>query len=113
MMFQNLSLQNIDFSRMEYIILINLFVSFLGTLFLIPLVKVWGKINNIIDIPNKRKLHTNSIVRLGGIPLFIGFVIGLLSVLFTGVLETYSLENEFIWKNFYIYGNWNFFSWII
>ena len=93
MMFQILRLQNIDFSSMEYIILINFFTSFLGTFFLIPLVKKFGEKFNIIDIPNKRKLHTNSIVRLGGVALFIGFVIGLLSVLFTGVLESYSLEN--------------------
>ena len=91
--FLNFSLQNFDYTRIEYIILINLSTSFLGTLLLIPLVKKFGEKFNIIDIPNKRKLHTNSIVRLGGIAIFIGFVIGLLSVLFTGVLESYSLEN--------------------
>ena len=103
MLFENLSLQNIDFLRMEYIILINLFTSFFGTLFLIPLVKKFGEKFNIIDTPNKRKLHTNSIVRLGGIALFIGFVIGLISVLFTGVLESYSLENISAYGRIFIF----------
>ena len=48
---------------------------------------------NINDIPNNRKLHTKSIVRLGGVPIFIGFFCGLLSILFTGNLDQFSLEN--------------------
>ncbi|OUL43916.1 hypothetical protein B0W81_01235, partial [Prochlorococcus sp. HOT_208_60] len=84
---------NIDLNGLEYILLLILIVSFLGTLVLIPLTKAFGEKFNISDVPNKRKLHTKSIVRLGGVPIFIGFLLGLLSVFFTGGLEPYSLEN--------------------
>ena len=86
-------MQNIDISRLEYILLLIVIVSFCGTLILIPLAKAFGEKFNFNDIPNKRKLHTKSIVRLGGVPIFIGFLLGLLSVFFTGGLEPYSLEN--------------------
>ena len=84
---------NIDLSGLEYILLLILIVSFFGTLVLIPLTKAFGEKYNISDVPNKRKLHTKSIVRLGGVPIFIGFLLGLLSVFFTSGLEPYSLEN--------------------
>ena len=63
------------------------------TLILVPLAKVFGERYNINDIPNNRKLHTKSIVRLGGVPIFIGFLCGLLSIFLTGNLDQFSLEN--------------------
>ena len=86
-------MQNINFPRIEYILLLIVSTSFLGTLILIPVAKAFGEKFNFNDIPNKRKLHKKSIVNLGGVPIFIGFLIGLLSVFFTGGLEIYSLEN--------------------
>ena len=86
-------MQNIHFTGPEYILLFILITSFFGTLILIPLVKAFGEKFDFNDIPNRRKLHKKSIVHLGGIPIFIGFFIGLFSVYFTGALETYSLEN--------------------
>ncbi len=86
-------MQNLNFSGLEYILLLILIVSFLGTLILIPIVKAIGVKFDFNDIPNRRKLHKKSIVNLGGVPIFIGFLIGLFSVYFTGALDSYSLEN--------------------
>mgnify|MGYP007000214311 len=83
----------VKFTGLEYILLLILIASFVGTLILIPLVKIFGERFNIIDTPNRRKLHKKSIVNIGGVPIFIGFLIGLFSVYFTDVLDTYSLEN--------------------
>lgn len=63
------------------------------TYILVPITKGFGEKYNINDIPNNRKLHTRAIVRLGGVPIFVGFFCGLLSILFTGSFNQFSLEN--------------------
>ena len=63
------------------------------TYILVPIIKGFGERYNINDIPNNRKLHTRAIVRLGGVPIFVGFFCGLLSIIFTGNLDQFSLGN--------------------
>ena len=63
------------------------------TFILVPLIKDFGEKYNINDIPNNRKLHTRAIVRLGGVPIFVGFSCGLLSILLTRNLDQFSLGN--------------------
>ena len=77
----------------KLLILLIASTSFLVTLILVPIAKGFGEKFNINDIPTTRKLHTKSIVRLGGVPIFIGFLCGLLSIFFTGNLDKFSLEN--------------------
>ena len=86
-------LKNIVFSELQLLIVVIATTSFLVTLFLVPLAKVFGEKFNINDIPNNRKLHTKSIVRLGGVPIFIGFLCGLYSIFLTGNFDQFSLEN--------------------
>ena len=86
-------MKSIIFTELQFLILLIGTTSFLVTLILVPLAKVFGEKYNINDIPNIRKLHTKSIVRLGGVPIFVGFLCGLLSILFTGSLDQFSLEN--------------------
>ena len=86
-------MKSIFFTDLQFLILIIGATSFLVTFILVPIIKGVGERYNINDIPNKRKLHTRAIVRLGGVPIFIGFFCGLLSILFTGNLDHFSLEN--------------------
>ena len=45
------------------------------TYILLPIIQGFDERHNINDIPNNRKLHTRAIVRLGGVPIFIGFFV--------------------------------------
>ena len=77
----------------KYLFLLIPVISFLGTYTLVPVAELIGDKYQLKDIPNLRKLHTQSLVRIGGVPIFVGFVLGLLSVLFTGYFENISIEN--------------------
>lgn len=57
-------------------ILLIVIVTFLFTVFFVPIV---GRIANFLgalDIPNARKVHKNPIPRLGGIGIYAGFLLG-------------------------------------
>lgn len=84
---------SIVFSDIQFLILVIASTSFLVTLVLVPIVKIFGEKFNINDIPDNRKLHTESIVRLGGVPIFVGFLCGLSSIFLTGNSGQFSLEN--------------------
>jgi UDP-N-acetylmuramyl pentapeptide phosphotransferase/UDP-N-acetylglucosamine-1-phosphate transferase len=65
-----------------YFFVIPIF-SYLATYSLINPIRETSFKLGFFDKPDKRKLHTNNIVRLGGIPIFLGFFLGLL-LLFLG-----------------------------
>ena len=67
--------------------------SFFATYALVPIAKLIGDKYQIKDIPNLRKLHTQSLVRIGGVPIVFGFLLGLISVIFTGYFENISIQN--------------------
>ena len=62
-------------NNIEYSLLIVL-VCLLIVALVIPLVKKIAIHINALDIPNERKVHTVPIPRLGGLGIFIGFLIG-------------------------------------
>ena len=65
-----------------YFLIVPLF-SYIATYKLInPIRKTSFKLG-FFDKPNKRKSHTNNVVRLGGIPIFLGFFVGI-SLLYLG-----------------------------
>jgi len=84
---------SIVLSNIQLLVLVIASTSFFSTLILVPIVKFLGEKFNINDIPDNRKLHTKSIVRLGGVPIFIGFLCGLSSIFLTGNSGQFSLEN--------------------
>ena len=75
-----------------YIILIT----FISSLMLVPLVRDIAHHINAIDIPNERKVHKKPMPRLGGLAIFISFLIGymffapvttqMISILIGGIL---------------------------
>ena len=68
-------MESIFFTDLQFLILIIGTTSFLVTYILVPIIKGFGERYNINDIPNNRKLHTRAIVRLGGVPIFVGFFV--------------------------------------
>ncbi len=86
-------MKNTGLGEIEFLILLIAITSFIVTLTLVPTVKLFGEKYNITDIPNNRKLHKKNLVRLGGIPIFLGFICGLSSIFLTGNIDQFSLEN--------------------
>jgi len=58
--------------------LIALLVSFVSTAILIKL----GKVLQIVDVPGKRKIHTQPVTRIGGLSFYLSFLISCLFILF-------------------------------
>ncbi len=56
-------------------------ISVSSTAFLMPKVNNLGLRINVIDMPNIRKQHKNIIVRLGGLGIYFGFLIGIFVLL--------------------------------
>src|SRR5574344_356642 len=59
-----------------YNIFLILFVSFITSAILVPLVKKIAYHINALDYPNERKVHKVPMPRLGGLSIFISFLIG-------------------------------------
>jgi len=57
-------------------------ISLISTIFLIPIINKIGIKFNLIDKPNKRKVHKVNIVRIGGLGIIIGYLLGSLSFIF-------------------------------
>ena len=61
-----------DFKNIIYMIV----VPFLFVLIIIPFIKKVANHIGAIDIPNERKVHKNPIPRLGGLGIYMGFLLG-------------------------------------
>ncbi|MGB3300012.1 MAG: MraY family glycosyltransferase [Phormidesmis sp.] len=59
-------------------------ISALVVLIATPLVKKAGLASGRVDMPNERKVHSQPMVRLGGVAIFMGVLVSLLAVWFTG-----------------------------
>ena len=59
---------------------VALLVAWLGTDLLIPHVVRFAKIIGKMDQPDPRKVHTVPIPRLGGIAIFLGFIMSLVTI---------------------------------
>lgn len=64
--------------------LVTFLVSNLVVLWSTPLVKHIGMASGYVDLPNRRKVHQQPIVRLGGISIFVGTLVALLMVWWMG-----------------------------
>ena len=71
-----LNIFNADFNVIIYSLL-GLTTALLCSILLTPFVASFAEKFNIIDIPNSRKVHKNITPRLGGLSIFISFVISL------------------------------------
>ena len=57
-------------------VLVIILVTFLTSLILVPIVKKIAIHINAIDIPNERKIHKKPVARLGGLAIFLSFMLG-------------------------------------
>ena len=71
----------------------NFLVSFSATLLSIPLIIEKGKKFGLLDVPNKRKIHSSPTVRIGGVSIFFGFLFSyLIGLIFYDYSEFTSLD---------------------
>lgn len=73
-------------------ILLSGIVAFIITFFVIPIVIKVAKLKKLYDIPDARKIHSTPIPSLGGIGIFIGFILSLL-LFADGTLSSVALES--------------------
>ena len=57
-------------------------ISLISTISLIPLINKIGIKFNLIDKPDKRKVHKANIVRIGGLGIIIGYLLGSSALVF-------------------------------
>ena len=57
-------------------VIVILIVTFLTSLILTPIIKLIAIHVNAMDIPNKRKIHNKPMPRLGGLAIFLAFMLG-------------------------------------
>ena len=87
---------------MDSILFLVLSFSILISYFLNPLILKYGRKLSILDKPDFRKEHRKPVVRLGGILIYLGFIIPVLLILYLN-----SFENELI-STFKVF-NFHFF----
>ncbi len=73
-------------------ILLSGIVAFIITFFVIPIVIKVARLKKLYDVPDERKVHTSPIPSLGGVGIFIGFILSLL-LFADGSLSTVALES--------------------
>jgi len=64
-------------------IIISTLISFFISFYAIPVIIFIAKAKKLYDIPDERKIHQNPIPLLGGLGIFVGFILSLL-LNFTG-----------------------------
>lgn len=78
--------------------LIAFLVSALVVLWSTPIVKKIGLRNGFVDHPGGRKIHQRPMVRLGGVSIFVGTLVALLAVWWTGGFGILPPEKEYeVW----------------
>lgn len=78
--------------------LVAFLVASLVVLWTTPIVKKVGLKTGYVDLPNPRKVHQRPMVRLGGISIFVGTLVALLSVWLTGGFGKLAPAEEYgIW----------------
>lgn len=71
-------MQGIDIEN----ILITFIISFLVSMALIPVIRLYCDRNGVHDYVSKRKIHTGKISRLGGLAIFTGFMSAFIYILY-------------------------------
>jgi UDP-N-acetylmuramyl pentapeptide phosphotransferase/UDP-N-acetylglucosamine-1-phosphate transferase len=64
--------------------LVAFLVSAVVVLWSTPVVKIIGFKSGLVDLPNERKIHQRPMVRVGGVSIFVGTIIALLIVWWSG-----------------------------
>ena len=59
-------------------VLLSGIIAFIITFFVIPLVIKVAKLKKLYDVPDERKIHSTPVPSLGGIGIFVGFILSLL-----------------------------------
>jgi len=73
-------------------------ISLVVVLILTPIVNRIGHMTGYVDQPNERKIHKRPMVRLGGVAIFMGFVIALVTVWLLGAFGIPPYEKEWeVW----------------
>ena len=57
-------------------ILLIVFTTFMFVVLFMPVVKMIAKHIGAMDVPNERKVHKKPIPRLGGLGIYLGFLLG-------------------------------------
>ena len=65
-----------DFTVNDHNIFAIVFVTFMASALLVPIVRKTAIHIGALDIPNKRKVHHHPIPRLGGLAVFFSFLLG-------------------------------------
>ena len=81
-------------SNLNSILFLILFVSTLSTLLLVPIIRLIGIKYNLLDYNDKRKIQKPTLVRIGGIAIFIGYALGLTVIPFSGNLSNISFDGR-------------------
>ena len=64
-----------------FIYLIGFIIAILLALILTPLVKKFAHFIGAEDVPNARKVHTKVMPRLGGLAIYLGFIISFFAII--------------------------------
>ena len=73
-------------------ILLSGIVAFIITFLVIPIVIKVARLKKLYDVPDERKIHSTPIPSLGGVGIFIGFILALL-LFADGSLPPIALES--------------------
>lgn len=74
------------------IYLLTLLLAFFVTYFATPVVKIFASKIKALDIPNDRKIHILPVPRLGGLAIYIGFLVAIFSALFLSKASGVNLD---------------------
>ncbi|MBI5701026.1 undecaprenyl/decaprenyl-phosphate alpha-N-acetylglucosaminyl 1-phosphate transferase [Candidatus Saganbacteria bacterium] len=70
--------------------LTTFFIAFFATILLTPMVIDFASKKGFVDRPNERKIHTSPVPRLGGIAIYIGFLLSIVAALV--LLEHFEIQ---------------------
>ncbi len=85
---------DITYEKIVLFITLIFSTSLIFTVFIIPFIHKIGIKFNLVDKPDFRKLHKGPIVRLGGVGIFLGYLLGLSIIYIFG--NDLNLESEYI-----------------
>lgn len=81
---------------------ISFIVSLVSSALLIPKINKLGFSLKVIDIPDKRKQHSKTLVRLGGVAIFLGFLITIISIIFISLINQNLLIDYYLYTKIFI-----------
>ena len=98
-------MNNINFTR----IFLMIFIPFVFVALIIPVIKKLAIHVGALDMPNERKVHKSPMPRLGGLGIFLGFLLGYMIFGSHNEIMNSILIGSFI-ITFTVYGKFNLYS---